>query len=48
MAKDWGGSVVAEPTTLDGTPAYRVRAEPGGPGLKPVEGIVAHHAGRPT
>ncbi len=46
LAKDWGGAVVAEATTLDGAPAYRVRAESRGPGLKPVEGVVAHHAGR--
>ena len=46
MAKNWGGAVVAEPTTLDGVPAYRVRAEPKGPGLKPTEAIVAHYGGR--
>ena len=46
LAKTWGGAVLAEPTTLDGIPAYRVRAEPRGPGLTPVEGVVAHHAGR--
>ena len=46
LAKNWDGAVVDPPTTLDGVPAYRVRAEPKGPGLKPTEAIVAHHADR--
>lgn len=46
LAKDWGGAVLAEATALDGEPAYRVRAAASGPGMKPVEGIVTHHAGR--
>jgi hypothetical protein len=46
LAKQWGGTVVNEPTTLDGAPGYRVHAENRGPGLKPVEGIVVHREGR--
>jgi hypothetical protein len=46
LAKQWGGAVVNEPTSLDGVPGYRVRVEKHGPGLKPVEGIVVHREGR--
>jgi hypothetical protein len=44
MAKDWGGSVGPAQTALAGEPAWRITAPPG-PGLRPVEGIVAYHDG---
>jgi hypothetical protein len=46
MAKDWGGVVVNEPTTLDGVPAFHVRVENRKQGMRPVEGIVVHRGGK--
>lgn len=46
LAKNWGGRVLDETTTLDGIEALRVRAEPKADRLQPVEGIVAFRKGR--
>ncbi len=40
MARNWGGCVLEEKTTLDGAEAIRVRVAKPGPGLRPVEGVV--------
>ena len=41
FARAWGGRILEEKTTLDGVEALRVRVERPGPGLRPVEGVLA-------
>ena len=46
MARDWGGKVLDEKTTLDGVEAIRVRVAKPGTGLRPVEGVLAAKGGK--
>ncbi len=46
LAKEWGGTVLGERTTLDGVEAIRVRVAKPSPGLQPIEGIVARRGER--
>jgi hypothetical protein len=46
LAKDWGGRVLDEKTTLDGVEAVRVRVEKPGPGLRPNEAVIAMKDGK--
>jgi hypothetical protein len=46
LAKQWGATVLEQQTELDGVPAVRVRGKNPGPGVKPVEAIVAIRKGR--
>jgi hypothetical protein len=46
LAKQWRGTLLEKPISLDGAPGYLVVAENRGPGLKPVVGIVVHREGR--
>ena len=45
-ARDWGGKLLDEKTTLDGAEALRVRVENPGPGLRPLEGVLAMKGGK--
>lgn len=45
-ARDWGGKIVEGKTTLDGVEALRVRVEKRGPGLRPLEGVLALKDGK--
>ena len=46
MARNWHGRVLDEKTSLDGVEALRVRVDQPGPGLRPVEGVVALRGGK--
>ncbi len=46
LAKQWRGTLLEKPITLDGAPGYLVVAENRGPGLTPAVGIVVHREGR--
>jgi hypothetical protein len=46
LARQWGGTLLEKPISLDGAPGYLVVAENRGPGLKPAVGIVVHREGR--
>ena len=46
LAREWGGTVTDDPTTLDGVEALRVRVERPPGQLKPVEGIVCMRDGK--
>jgi len=46
LAKQWGGRVLPETTTLDGVQAFQVRAKYRGKGLQPVEAVIAFHDGK--
>lgn len=46
MARDWGGKILDEKTSLDGVEALRIRVDTPGPGLRPIEGVLTMKDGK--